>query len=693
MSEINRIWKPSVESNDAALPHATSKVQNQTYTTTCLRAQTNGQIEQLNREILQASQSHNCTAKSFGEHKRLQSPGVYPNRERASNSAEVAMTPRLVHQQYNSPIDLYSMNNIKKTIEAHSELIAPGVKGINFLKSSEPVNRQSEVYKLVMEEEQRKKFPSALQPQQQHFHHPRALSPVSGQSEGFPPTPSASSSGRAQQQPGVHFAVETDNSEHQGEAVSKTERHSSGDHDHTHHQPLGSSSSPKQAKPQCCECGQLIVGPFAKLQDRFIHPHCINCTTCGTSLKNSGYFTINDKLYCDIHASQVANVMRLNYNFEPNKFSHQPAPTAATIAAPSMQRSRSTSSLFSSQQTNYPAATATMNEQQVASSDGCRQQFNLKSNVDDYQDQHRCRCASFGTSATPSKTTISTMFSNCLGPNQCCSRSCHNGTDSQRKIVWTWRPASQQQQPQSQPQQQQSSLVDSATGSCPQQQAQQLFDRITQTNQQATSNTRFAQQQTIQHQRQQQCSARLPICHQCNANIHGPYIMAGQSTWCKPCSQANFVCSLCRRSLLNCGFIETNEGSKMYQYYCEMCYEKYLAPICSKCSMRVKGDCLNALGKQWHPTCFVCGHCRQPFGNSSFHLEDDVPYCQRDWNLLFTTKCYSCSYPIEAGDKWIDALNKKYHTNCFRCTTCQLKLEGSTFYCKGGQPYCRMHAR
>lgn len=35
----------------------------------------------------------------------------------------------LVNKQYNSPINLYSMQNIKETLEAHTEILAPGVKG------------------------------------------------------------------------------------------------------------------------------------------------------------------------------------------------------------------------------------------------------------------------------------------------------------------------------------------------------------------------------------------------------------------------------------------------------------------------------------------------------------------------------------------------------------------------------------
>ena len=39
-----------------------------------------------------------------------------------------------------------------------------------------------------------------------------------------------------------------------------------------------------------------------------------------------------------------------------------------------------------------------------------------------------------------------------------------------------------------------------------------------------------------------------------------------------------------------------------------------------------------------------------------------------DWNELFTTKCVSCGFPIEAGDRWVEALNNNYHSQCFNCT-------------------------
>ncbi len=39
-----------------------------------------------------------------------------------------------------------------------------------------------------------------------------------------------------------------------------------------------------------------------------------------------------------------------------------------------------------------------------------------------------------------------------------------------------------------------------------------------------------------------------------------------------------------------------------------------------------------------------------------------------DWNELFTTKCVACGFPIEAGDRWVEALNSNYHSQCFNCT-------------------------
>ncbi|CAG9537620.1 unnamed protein product [Cercopithifilaria johnstoni] len=180
-------------------------------------------------------------------------------------------------------------------------------------------------------------------------------------------------------------------------------------------------------------------------------------------------------------------------------------------------------------------------------------------------------------------------------------------------------------------------------------------------------------------------SNRAPCCKDCRQEIRGAYVLANGLAYCPN----HFICSnkSCGRKLLDIGFVE-EKGHK----YCERCFETEIAPRCAKCNQPITADCLNALQKQWHPHCFVCAHCHNPFGNSAFFLEQGQPYCETDWNRLFTTKCVSCHYPIEAGDRWVEALGAAFHSNCFNCTSCNVNLEGENFYAKNGAPYCKLHA-
>ncbi|XP_039748855.1 PDZ and LIM domain protein Zasp isoform X4 [Pararge aegeria] len=180
--------------------------------------------------------------------------------------------------------------------------------------------------------------------------------------------------------------------------------------------------------------------------------------------------------------------------------------------------------------------------------------------------------------------------------------------------------------------------------------------------------------------------SRVPLCGSCNGNIRGPFITALGRIWCPE----HFICvnATCRRQLQDIGFVEENG-----QLYCEYCFEQYIAPACDKCHAKIKGDCLNAIGKHFHPECFSCVYCGKLFGNNPFFLEDGLPYCEADWNELFTTKCFACGFPVEAGDRWVEALNNNYHSQCFNCTVCKKNLEGQSFFAKGGRPFCKIHAR
>ncbi|XP_014477452.1 PREDICTED: uncharacterized protein LOC106745932 isoform X4 [Dinoponera quadriceps] len=180
--------------------------------------------------------------------------------------------------------------------------------------------------------------------------------------------------------------------------------------------------------------------------------------------------------------------------------------------------------------------------------------------------------------------------------------------------------------------------------------------------------------------------SRIPLCAHCSSYVRGPFITALGQIWCPD----HFVCvnSQCRRPLQDIGFVE-EKG----QLYCEYCFERFIAPTCNKCNNKIKGDCLNAIGKHFHPECFNCAYCGKLFGSTPFFLEEGLPYCEADWNELFTTKCFACGFPVEAGDRWVEALNNNYHSQCFNCTMCKKNLEGQSFYAKGGRPFCKNHAR
>lgn len=56
-----------------------------------------------------------------------------------------------------------------------------------------------------------------------------------------------------------------------------------------------------------------------------------------------------------------------------------------------------------------------------------------------------------------------------------------------------------------------------------------------------------------------------------------------------------------------------------------------------------------------------------------------------DYISLFSTKCHGCDFPVEAGDKFIEALGHTWHDTCFVCAvrmllcSCSLQTENCFF--------------
>ncbi|XP_059821406.1 PDZ and LIM domain protein 5-like isoform X3 [Hypanus sabinus] len=176
---------------------------------------------------------------------------------------------------------------------------------------------------------------------------------------------------------------------------------------------------------------------------------------------------------------------------------------------------------------------------------------------------------------------------------------------------------------------------------------------------------------------------RTPMCAHCNLVIRGPFLVAMGRSW----HPEEFTCAYCRLSLAHIGFVE-EKGS----VYCEKCYEQFFAPDCARCQRKILGEIINALKQTWHVNCFMCVACMQPIRNNVFHMEDGEPYCEKDYYNLFGTSCRGCDFPIEAGDKFLQALGHTWHDTCFVCAVCCTNLEGQTFFSKKDKLLCKKHA-
>ncbi|XP_056147953.1 LIM domain-binding protein 3-like [Lampris incognitus] len=178
-------------------------------------------------------------------------------------------------------------------------------------------------------------------------------------------------------------------------------------------------------------------------------------------------------------------------------------------------------------------------------------------------------------------------------------------------------------------------------------------------------------------------SSRTPLCGFCNSIIRGPFLVALGRSW----HPEEFNCHYCHTSLADVSFVEEQNN-----VYCENCYGEFFAPTCARCNTKIMGEVMHALRQTWHTTCFVCAACGKAFGNSLFHMEDGEPYCEKDYIALFSTKCHGCDFPVEAGDKFIEALGHTWHDTCFVCAVCHVNLEGQPFYSKKDKPLCKKHA-
>lgn len=147
----------------------------------------------------------------------------------------------------------------------------------------------------------------------------------------------------------------------------------------------------------------------------------------------------------------------------------------------------------------------------------------------------------------------------------------------------------------------------------------------------------------------------------------------------------HFTCAHCNQELGTRNFYERDNLP-----YCEKDYQALFSPKCSACGEPILDKVTIALDQTFHPEHFVCAHCGCQFdADDGFHEKDGKPYCKNDFFDLFANKCAGCALPITAN--YITALGVQWHPDCFVCSDCHCPFADGKFFDIDGAPYCEIH--
>ncbi|GAA5808596.1 hypothetical protein MFLAVUS_001988 [Mucor flavus] len=114
----------------------------------------------------------------------------------------------------------------------------------------------------------------------------------------------------------------------------------------------------------------------------------------------------------------------------------------------------------------------------------------------------------------------------------------------------------------------------------------------------------------------------------------------------------------------------------------------YAGLECPACNKPIEGSVVSAMEKIWHTQCFRCTTCHKTLENEQYYEKDNEPYCGKDYRKMYSLHCDFCHEPIE--NSAISALGKHYHEGHFGCTTCQKPFgDHSAFMVYEDKPYCQ----
>ncbi|XP_014878272.1 actin-binding LIM protein 3-like isoform X5 [Poecilia latipinna] len=182
--------------------------------------------------------------------------------------------------------------------------------------------------------------------------------------------------------------------------------------------------------------------------------------------------------------------------------------------------------------------------------------------------------------------------------------------------------------------------------------------------------------------------ANSPItCERCREACCGEVVRVKNMHFHVHC----FTCQVCGCDLVHSGFFH-HSG----EYICTEDYQRLYGTQCDSCDQYITGEVVSAMGRTYHPHCFVCSVCRRPFP-----IGDRVTFCgkkcvcqqcshslkkDKPVKIVGPSYCAGCSQEIKQGQSLL-ALERQWHITCFKCRTCGCTLTGE-YISKDGIPYC-----
>lgn len=77
----------------------------------------------------------------------------------------------------------------------------------------------------------------------------------------------------------------------------------------------------------------------------------------------------------------------------------------------------------------------------------------------------------------------------------------------------------------------------------------------------------------------------------------------------------------------------------------------YAGLECPACNKPIEGSVVSAMEKIWHTQCFRCTTCHKTLENEQYYEKDNEPYCGKDYRKMYSLHCDFCHEPIENVSK------------------------------------------